>query len=300
MWFKNLRLYRLAGAADTDRAAIAAALARRPLRPCGHFEMISRGFVPPYGEDELILEANGHWLLAMGVEQKLLPATVIRQTAQERARKIEREENRRLGRQETRRIAEQVAEELLPRALTQRRTTWIWIDPKRRRLLIDAGSDSRADEAIEMLVSTLEDFAPRLLATQISASTAMTEWLAAQEPPSGFAFEDDLELKPGNLAKSAIRYVHHDIGGDEVRAHIAAGKRVTRLGLRWRERVSFVLAEPFQIKRLAFLDVLKEEAAQAVDGGAEPLAADFALMAGELAELIDDLLLALGGEQKTI
>ncbi|MCX7896660.1 MAG: recombination-associated protein RdgC [Rhodocyclaceae bacterium] len=299
MWFKNLRLYRLAGELPTADAC-REALARRPLTPCGRYELISRGFLPPLGEGEPLVEVRGHWLLALGVEQKLLPATVIRQMAQERQRACEKQENRKLSRQEARRIAEQVAEELLPKALPQRRTTWIWIDPQRRRLAIDAGSDARADEAIEVLVATLEDFSPRLLSTQVNVGTAMTDWLAAHEPPAPFVFENDLELKPPHQASVAIRYVRHDIGGEEVRSHIAAGKRVTKLGMSWRERVAFVLMEPLQIRRLNFLDVLKERAAQAIEAGALPQIADFALMTGELSELIDDLLAALGGEKKVV
>lgn len=300
MWFKNLRLYRLAGAGALDAAAFSAALSRHPLRSCGAFEMASRGFVPPLGEGEPLVEVAGHWLLALGVEQKLLPVTVIRQQTQEKVKQIEREEGRKIGRAEARRIGERIAEELLPRALSQRRTTWIWIDPRRRRLMLDAGSDARAEEAIETLIATVEECAPRLLTPQITAGAAMTEWLLASEAPAGFAFENDLELKPQSPPSAAIRYVRHDIGGEEVRAHIAAGKRATKLGLAWRERIAFVLAEPFQIKRLAFLDVLKEQAAQAVESGEAPLIADFAIMCGELSELIDELLLALGGEQKTI
>lgn len=50
------------------------------------------------------------------------------------------------------------------------------------------------------------------------------------------------------------------------------------------------------IKRLAFLDIIKEEAerqADAVDMQAE---ADFALMSGELSRLIPSVFAALGGE----
>ncbi|MFN3884670.1 MAG: recombination-associated protein RdgC, partial [Rhodocyclaceae bacterium] len=178
--------------------------------------------------------------------------------------------------------------------------TWAWIDPLRGWLVVDAGSDARADEFIEVLLATLDDMAPRPLQTQVSPTTAMTAWLAAQEPPAGFAFDSDLELRAASQSKSSIRYVHHDIGGPEIAAHISAGKLVTRLGLTWNDKISFVLTDKLHIKRLAFLDVLEEQAEKAANSADEAFDANFVLMAGELARMFEDLLVALGGEVKPV
>ena len=50
-------------------------------------------------------------------------------------------------------------------------------------------------------------------------------------------------------------------------------------------------------KRLAFLDIIKEEAEKQADATDMQMEADFALMSGELARLIPALLEVLGGEQ---
>jgi len=298
MWFKNLRLYRLPHGVRPDADALEAALARRPLTHCGSLERISRGWVFPRQEGSFVHRVGGHWLLALGVEEKLLPATVIRQTAQERAAKIEAAEDRRLGRREMRELVERVTEELLPRAFCQRRTTWAWLDPAQGWLTVDAGSDARADEFMEVWAAGSTGLAPRPLQTQVSAVGAMSGWLAAGTPPADFSFDSDLELRPANAAQAAIRYVHHDIGGPEIAAHLAAGKLVTRLGMTWRDRISFVLADRLALKRLAFLDLLRQEGDAAATDADEQFDADFVLMAGELARLYDGLLEALGGEAK--
>jgi recombination associated protein RdgC len=93
-----------------------------------------------------------------------------------------------------------------------------------------------------------------------------------------------------------VRYVRHALDGKEIAEHIAAGKTVTRLGMTWHDRVSFVLTEPLQLKRHAFLDVLKEAAEQQAEGGDDFFEANFALMSGELAALLADLAEALDGE----
>lgn len=298
MWFRNLRLYRLQRELKLDATALDAQLARHPLARCGSFEMMSRGWVFPREEGAFVHAVNRQYLLALGVEQKLLPATVIRQLAQERAAAIEAEQGRKVGRKEMRDIFERVAEELMPKAFTRRRTTWAWLDPAHRWLAVDAGSDARADEFMETLVATLDDIAPRPLQTQVSPLSAMTEWVSTGEAPAGFTLDSDLELRAASEAQAAIRYVHHDIGGPEIAAHIAAGKIATKLGMTWNDRVSFVLTDKLHIKRLAFLDILKEQSGQEAVNADEQFDADFALMAGELSRMFDDLLVALGGELK--
>lgn len=297
MWFRNLRVYRLQRKLDIDLAGLDEQLSRRPLARCGSFEMASRGWVFPRQEGAFVHAVNRQWLLALGVEQKLLPAAVVRQTAQERAALIESEQSRKVGRKEMRDIAERVTEELLPKAFSQRRTTWGWLDPLHGWLVVDAGSDARADEFMEMLLSTLDNIAPRPLQTQVSPQTAMTGWLAGNEAPSGFTIDSDLELRSASESQAAIRYVHHALAGPEIADHIAAGKIATKLGMTWNDRISFVLTDKLHLKRLAFLDILKEQA-ESADNAEEQFDADFALMAGELAHLLDDLLIALGGEMK--
>lgn len=297
MWFRNLRLYRFPSAHQLDLAEFETMLAKRPLARCGSFDMVSRGWVFPHQDCTFVHAVNRQWLVALGVEQKLLPASVIRQTAQERAAEIESSQGRKVGRKEMRDLIERVAEELMPKAFSQRRTSWAWIDPVGGWLAVDAGSDARADEFMETLSDSVPGFAPRPLQTQVSAMSAMTQWLAANEAPAGFTLDSDLELRSASESQSAIRYVRHDIDGPEIAAHITAGKLVTKLGMTWNDRISFVLTDKLHLKRLAFLDILREASAQETESGVEQLDADFALMAGELSALFKDLLAALGGEQ---
>ena len=65
----------------------------------------------------------------------------------------------------------------------------------------------------------------------------------------------------------------------------------------WNDRVSFVLTEALQIKKLAFLDVVVEEAQSTPsDGKDDNFDTDVAIATGELGGLLPDLLDALGGE----
>ena len=71
----------------------------------------------------------------------------------------------------------------------------------------------------------------------------------------------------------------------------------TRLGLTWKDRISFVLTEKLQVKRVEFLSISKEKTeGEAQTDAAEQFDMDFTLMAGELAQLLSDLAEALGGQ----
>lgn len=299
MWFRNLRIYRLSSDLGLSQSQFDEILAKHPLTRCGSFEMNSRGWVFPR-DAGFVHAVNGQWLVALGVEQKLLPATVIRQVTQERVVQIEAEQNRKVGRKEVRDLRDQVAQELLPKAFTRRRTTWAWIDPVHGWLVIDAGSDAKADEFLDVLGKSVGDIKLRQLQSEIAPSAVMTGWLAAGEPPGRFTIDDDLELRSAATGQSAIRYVRHGLEGKEIGQHIADGKIVTKLGLTWNDRISFVLTDKLQVKRLAFLDILKEEAEQSAAEADEQFDIDFALMAGELNLLLNDLVPALGGELKQV
>ena len=297
MWFKNLVLYRLPAPWPADPDSVAEKLARFPLQRCGGAERETRGWISPRNDERLLHVVGGQWLLALGQEQKLLPSSVVNQFVKDKALEIEDQQGYKLGRKQLKDLKERVVEELLPRAFVRRHTSWLWIDPANGWLVVDASSPNRADEVLELLRETLDELPVRRLDTETSPGSAMTEWVLSGEAPAGFTVDRDLELRAPDEEKATVRYVRHALEGDEVSAHIAAGKRATRLALTWDERISFVLTDVLQVKRLAFLEVLKEQLDQLVDGPDAEFDASFALMTGELARLLPDLVSALGGER---
>ena len=294
MWFRNLQIYRLPQNLDVDIDTLDGSLAKSALHPCGPMEPECLGWVAPSNSGALVHAINQQWLIALGVEQKLLPTSVVRQIASDRAKEIEEAQGRRVGRKELRDLREALTIELLPRAFVRRRTTYGWIDPLNGWLVIDAGAQAKAEEFLEHLRKTVDSFPASLLKTALSPSSAMTGWVAGNEAPAGFTIDQDIELRSAENA--LIRYTRHSLEGKEIREHISEGKVVTRLGLTWNDRISFVLDEKLQIKRLSFLDILKEETDGQAENEDERFDLDFALMTGELAHLMKDIVEALGGE----
>ena len=298
MWFKNLQIYRLTAPWTMTSEQLEESLVKQEFAPCSSSELQSQGWASPRNNGALVHTVNRQMLLELSTEKKLLPSSVINQVTKARAVDLEEQQGFKPGRKQMKELKEQVAEELLPRAFSIQRSTRVWIDPVNGWLVVDASSPAKADEVFKLLLKSLETLPFASLRTERSALSAMTDWLAADEAPSGFTVDQDTELRATNEGKATVRYVRHTLEADDVRRHIAAGKQCTRLAMTWNDRVSFVLTESLAIKRVAALDVLKENVDTSTQNDDERFDTDFALMTGELAKLIGDLVEALGGEEQ--
>lgn len=259
--------------------------------------MSTRGWVAPCASGRLVHTVNGQYLIALGVDQKLLPGSIVRQVTSERAKALAAEQGFPVGRRQLRDLRMRVTDELRERALTRRTLTRAWIDPVHRWFVVDAAGAARAEQVAETLRETLGSFAAVPIDTARSPRLSMTAWLKVGDAPLRFAIEDELELQAADQSKATIRYTRHPVGGKEIQAHLAEGMYPTQLGLSWNGRISFVLTDKLQIKRVDFLEMSKDVA----DGGdldeSEQFDIDFTLMAGELDRVLADLTDVLGGEQ---
>ena len=77
MRFKNLQAYRLDKAWNISLDALNEQLARGAFSKCASHEPMSRGWVPPRKDGMLAYHQNGQTLIALTVEQRILPASVI-------------------------------------------------------------------------------------------------------------------------------------------------------------------------------------------------------------------------------
>ena len=293
--FKNLMLYRLGADWSATVAQIEAALATAPFAECGLTQARASGWVPPRGEDHgpLIEVVAGQWLLQLMVEQKVVPGSVIKRQVDALAARVEKQTGRKPGKKQRTELKDQALLDLLPMAFTKRASVKVWIAPAERLLALDAGSASKCDEVLTALSAALPGLSAVLVNTTVSPAAAMAEWLVSGEAPAGFSIDRDCELKAADGEKPVVRYARHALDIVEIREHILAGKQPTRLALTWQGRVSFMLTEGLQIKKVAFLDGVFESGSKKDDS----FEADAAIATGELAPMIGDLLDALGGEQ---
>lgn len=297
MWFKNLRLFRLHPEWTAD--SIDELVAKKAFTPGSSQDPVSLGWAPAHDQADLVHRVQGQILLTAKAEKKLLPSTVINQIARARAKDKEEEQGYKVGRKQMKELKEDLITELLPRAFSIERFVSVWIDPENRWLAIDAAAAATADEVMGLIAKTFNLFPALPVYTQQSPAAAMTSWLADFTLPYPFTIDQDAELKGSGESRSVVRYARHNLDSDEVRNHIVDGKQCTRLALTWADKISFVLTEGLELKRIAPTDLLTEQNQSESHDEAHVFDADFLLMSSELNVLIHELLEALGGEKKS-
>lgn len=291
MFFRNLTLFRFSPAVAADLARLDEALAGHRLRACGPLEMSTRGFVPPAtpGPDEPLTRALGQCtLLAVGSEDKLLPAQVVNEELQRKVRAIAEEQGRRVGGRERRRIKDDVLTELLPRAFVRSSRMAAYVDRQHGWVVLDTASRKSAEDALTQIRQALGSFPAVPLAPEKAPRQLMTEWLTSGDLPAGLALTDECELRdPAGAGGAVVRCRHQELESDEIREHLRNGKQVYQLGLAFDDRIGFVLGEDMVIRKLRFFDVVTEELdATQPDSAAAELEARFALMTLELERLL--------------
>ena len=287
MWFKNLKVFRLNPDWSCTADSLAASLASEQFAPADSHAAVASGWVAPTPHDErLAYGVTGQMLCSFRSEKKLLPASVINQFVKARAQELEEQQGFKPGRKQMRDLKLEVTESLLPRAFSIQRDTKVWIDPVHHWLVIDTASSAKAEEILTALGKVLYPFPVEPLQVKTSPATAMTEWVLQGQGPALLSIDQDAELKAGNDQGGAIRYVKHSLDLEEVQKHVRAGKQCTRLALTFQDRISFVLNDQLDFKRVNPLDILDQPDQEMSRDEAEQFDSDFALMCAEYQQLL--------------
>ncbi|ALM52788.1 recombination-associated protein RdgC [Halomonas huangheensis] len=300
MWFKHLHLYRLHDASSLDSTQLESALADQAFRPLGGAEARRIGWTTPAGRAgvQYLHELQGHRLMTALRQERILPASVVREEVDERVAEIEARESRKLRRQEKQGIKEQVYEELLPRAFVRSQKTDLWWDSRRNMIAINTSSRKRAEELLDLLRESLGSLKVTPLAAQTLPIRAMTTWLTDPAArPADMLLGDQVELKAKG-DDGVLRARQVDLDSDDIQRLLESGRQASKLALGLEGRLRFVLHDDLAVKSLAFDDALVEEANQTDDGddAMVRMETDFLLMAQALSESVDRLIDWLGGE----
>jgi recombination associated protein RdgC len=292
--FKNITAFRIDQKLQPDFENLESALGANQFLPCGLTQEKSVGWSAPRCEGGAMVEfVDGQWILKLLIETKSVPAEAVNKLVDEQCKKIEATTGRRPGKREKRDMKDDALLTLLPHAFAKQTAVLVWISPIARLVVIDSVNNNHTNDVLTCLVKAVQGFTAMSLLTANSPSELMSDCLLTQEPPPGFRIDRECELKSSDDSKAIVLYSNHALDIEEVQEHIKAGKRPTRLAMTWDSRVSFILADTLQIKKLCFLEgVIKA----GLDNDDDRFNSDVAIATGELSIFIPDLLYALGGE----
>lgn len=301
MWFKNILLFRVHNQALLSPEQMEVILAESAAKPLADMDARRIGWTPPagrLGNGTFLHEAQGQRLLTALRQERLLPASVVKEEVEERAASIEAAEGRKVTRKEKTAFKEQVTEDLLPRAFVRSQRFDLWWDTERSLIGINASSRSRAEDVLDLLRETLGSLSVTPLATQALPMRSMTTWLGdPASRPADMQIGDQVELKAKG-DDGVLRARQVDLDSDEMQQLLESGRQASKMAITLEDRLSFVMHDDLALKSLRFGDALIEEADQSDDGddALVRLETDFVIMAGALGQAVDRILEWLGGE----
>ena len=331
MWFKNIRLYCLTQPFELSSENFELQLADHAFIPCSNYDKSRIGWVSPMGNaapdlnaasaegtgsvgsvesgedveegaDEssevapLLTHTVGNYImLCAQMQDRLLPASVVREATEEKVAEIEARQGRKVYRKEKREIQDDVYSYLLPRAFTRSTKVYAYISREENLLVVDAASAPKAEDLLNLLRDTLGSFPVALPDSTRAPSDVMTRWLKEQSATDNFHIHADCELVNPKDGSNVVRCKSQDLEGDEIQAHLDAGKQVRQLGVQWNNQLSCSIVEDLTIRRLRFEDIREESDNFEEESQAQKFDQEFVLMTLQLNAFFKAFFNAFGG-----
>lgn len=291
MWFKQLQLYQLTDSSTYQMDTLLDRLELLAFKPCMPSMFSSAGWVPPVDQEDapLAKAVNGCIMLCLKIEEKILPATVIRQELNEKIKQIEAVEGRKIYRKEAQALKDEIIFTLLPRAFSKYTLIYAYIDTKNQWLVLGTNNAKKTEAFMVMFKKSVSEHVNAFEIPSLAA--AMTLWLKNQNYPSSFAIEKACVLQDPSKQNRIIRCQHQDLFASGIQLLIKDGCEVQQLALSWHDQVGFVLTSQFTLTSIKFQDHVKEQITEIEAETQQQLFhADFLIMIGTFSSLLKELL----------
>ena len=293
IFFKNAIVYELNNDNLFNKDTIEKAIKSHLFTPCGNLDKTKMGWVSPYNDNnqnDFIVDMQGHLLLRIKKETKILPAPVIKQTLLEKIDKQEQALSRKLTKNEKASLKDEVLIDLIPRAFSKYNYYWLWIDTENKRIIVDCSSFKQAEDILALLRKELGALALTPLSIDKPIEQIMTTWVKEKLNFPPFTLGDQAELKDPLEGNGIINCKNQEITSDEMRVHFDSGKWITKLKISDERGVNYIVNSDLTFKQIKFDSIILDENEDiSSDEFDKRLEADFFLMSKTLSNSINGI-----------
>lgn len=293
MWFKQIQLFQLTSNIPTPEQLEEQLLALA-FTPCLPSFPSSMGWISPvensHEEDaKFIRTINGNIMLCLQFEEKILPATVIRQELIDKIKEIEKSQARKVRQKEKLSLKDEITHTLLPQAFSRLSQVYAYIDTKNSWLVLGTTNASKTEQFISFFKrSVTENVHPYELK---KLAPIITQWLISNPHFDAFSIEKSCMLQDPNQQNRIIRCQQQDLFAGSIQSLIKDGCEVKQLAMNWQDRINFVLADDFSLRSLQYHEELISQAKDAeAETKVQQFDADFFIMTESVNHMLKDLL----------
>ncbi|MFC1740139.1 recombination-associated protein RdgC [Pseudomonadota bacterium] len=293
--FRNLRFYRITSPWPKTEEKLSETLAENAFSPCGAYSERSAGWEAPAEFDgaPLCRRLNGADLLQLRTQSRVLPVAAIKEALVDKVDEYRSRMAQEPPRSELRRLREETKEELLPKALLKSERSRACFIHSESLLVIDAGTDSKAEWFIDHLRTCFGEFTCVPLVFNHEPAELLKR-IFLGETLLGFSLGHECRMQDVSDSKSIATWREFELSDPSIRKHVVDGMRLTHLGVGFDELLSCVINDNGDISKLKFIE---GDAADTPDYE-DPLArqdADFVLLTGTVTRMVASLKKLLGG-----
>lgn len=293
--FRNLRFYRITSPWPGSEEKLSEALAVNAFSPCGAYSERSAGWEAPAEFDgaPLCRRLNGADLLQLRTQSRVLPLAAIKEAMVEKVDQYRSRLAQEPPRAELRRLREETREELLPKALLKSERSRACFIHSEALLVIDAGTDSKAEWFIDQLRTCFGQFNCTPL-TFNREPAELLKRIFLGETPLGFTLGHECRMQDLSNSKAIATWREFELADPAIRKHVIDGMKLTHLGIGFDEVLSCVISEHGDITKFRFIEGDVADRPDYEDP-LDRLDADFALLSGTVTRMMANLKKLLGG-----
>jgi recombination associated protein RdgC len=299
MMFKNAINFRLNSGFDFTEALSERLEVFHQFQECGEQQPASIGFVPVLkSSQDLYFQHEEFCLFKLQKQERILPASVVRDEVQQHVDRIEQQEGRKVLPKEKRTIKDEVTFKLLPKAFKKNQFIYVLINTKENLVMVDCAAVGTADEITSFFRESLGSLPMIGLSNGLNIPFTLSDWILKEETPDGWDIMEgsSVVLETAGKAKLSTKSSGPDgIGAVQKMIMSESQYRCIRTAFNFNERLAGFVDKKCSIKSIRLSDALIEQAMESQEDLEQVEIATFILFANEITAVLKSCMEVFNG-----